>query len=112
PRKDHRFSKCQKKSKEESKALHATDASKSAGRSLCRYQKRILRRAENPLPAATTMPVNRREFLEAPAVAGTLAAVARKSGLKPILLTAFLFALALGVPMASLAAPCGGPGQR
>jgi microsomal dipeptidase-like Zn-dependent dipeptidase len=64
------------------------------------------------LPAATRMPVNRREFLEAPAVAGTLAAVLRKSGVGPVLSAAFLFAVALGVPMASLAAPCGGPGQR
>src|SRR5438874_10206961 len=86
-RQDTRFSQCEEKSMEKSKSLNAT------------------------LPAATRMPANRREFLE-PAAAGTLAAVAIKSGLRPILSAAFLLALALGVPMASLAAPCGGPGQR
>ncbi len=96
---------------EESKSLNATAAPKSAARSLCRHQKCNPRRAGIRPPARTAMPVNRREFLKSAAAASALAALAPKSGLRPILSTVFLFALTLGIPMASLG-QCGGNGQR
>jgi hypothetical protein len=97
---------------EESKSRNATAAPKSAGRSLSRDQNRKLRRAGTPLPAPTAMPVYHREFRERAVAASILGALAPKSGLRPILSAAFLFALALGMPMVSSANPCGINGTR
>ena len=97
---------------EELKFRDPTATPKLASRSLSCYQKRKLRPARIPLPAPTAMAVNRRELLEPSAAASTLAALTPKSGLRPILLAAFLFALAQAIPIASLAGSCGNNGQR
>jgi hypothetical protein len=55
------------------------------------------------------MPANRRKFRERAAAASALAP---KNGLRPILSAVFLLALALGIPMAASANPCGGNDQR
>ena len=93
---------------EESKFRNPTAAPKLVG-PLSRYQKRELRPARIPLPASTAMPANRRKFRERAAAASALAP---KNGLRPILSAVFLLALALGIPMAASANPCGGNDQR